>query len=120
MEDFDIQVRSRIEQIMWEYKLTPSKFASILKVDRVTVGNLLRGDNVGSKVYKGIVIGFPEVNMNWLFRGVGQMKITEPDLKSEKEKIKFYNKINDLSEVMATLEKYDERISRIEDRLNIS
>jgi transcriptional regulator with XRE-family HTH domain len=68
----------RIEQIIKEYNLSPSKLADKLGVQRSGISHILAGRNKPSYDFltKSVEL-FPEIDANWLLTGAGNMFLDE-------------------------------------------
>lgn len=76
----------RIQTIMDHYGLTVSAFADEIGVQRSSVSHLLNGRNKPSLDFvMKLVDTYPEVNLYWLLKGVGEFpsSIKEEEIKKE-------------------------------------
>ncbi|WP_242502120.1 helix-turn-helix domain-containing protein [Flagellimonas olearia] len=76
----------RIQTIMDHYGLTVSAFADEIGVQRSSVSHLLNGRNKPSLDFvMKLVDTYPEVNLYWLLKGVGEFpsSIKEGEIKKE-------------------------------------
>tara|TARA_R110000850_G_scaffold274786_2_gene412777 strand:+ start:7919 stop:8281 length:363 start_codon:yes stop_codon:yes gene_type:complete len=68
----------RIEQLIKHYDLSLSGFDQRLGLGKNYIGKMIRANgNVGSDILPKIVCEFPDVNLNWLITGEGEMLTTE-------------------------------------------
>ena len=68
-------MKTRIEQILTEYNLTPSKFADELGIQRSGMSHILSGRNNPSlDLIQKILKRFPEINADWILTGKGNIK----------------------------------------------
>lgn len=76
----------RIQTIMEHYGLTVSAFADQIGVQRSSISHLLNGRNKPSLDFvMKLVDTYPEVNLYWLLKGVGEFpsSTNEREIKSE-------------------------------------
>lgn len=67
-------MKDRIEQIIEYYGMTPSQFADTIGVQRPTLHHILSGRNNASlDIVSKIRSAFPEVSIDWIISGDGQM-----------------------------------------------
>jgi len=67
--------KERIEAIMQEYHLNNVAFCNKVGMNQATLSNILGGrTNPSLQVLRSIIDAFPEINSNWIFMGVGEMK----------------------------------------------
>lgn len=65
--------RERIEYLINLYMLTPSQFADKTGIQRASVSHILSSRNKPSyEIMQKISLAFPEVNVGWLFMGIGE------------------------------------------------
>jgi transcriptional regulator with XRE-family HTH domain len=68
-------LKERIEQILAEYQLTPSRFADDIGIQRSGMSHILSGRNKPSlELIQKVLQRFPEINSDWLVQGIGPMK----------------------------------------------
>jgi transcriptional regulator with XRE-family HTH domain len=75
---------NRIQEIIKRYDLSPSKLADMLEVPRSTISHILSERNKPSLefIYK-LMDKFPEISLNWLLKGEGNIFGKERDLFSD-------------------------------------
>ena len=75
---------NRIQEIIKRYDLSPSKLADTLEVPRSTISHILSERNKPSLefIYK-LMDKFPEISLNWLLKGEGNILGKERDLFSD-------------------------------------
>jgi transcriptional regulator with XRE-family HTH domain len=86
-------MKDRLQKLIDALKLTPSRFADEVGLQRATISHILNGrNNPGLDAIQRILNRFPEINATWLITGKGNMyqqqseiATREPSLFSEKE-----------------------------------
>ncbi|TVQ89028.1 MAG: XRE family transcriptional regulator [Bacteroidetes bacterium] len=79
---------NRIKEILKKYDLTASKFADSLEVPRSTISHILSERNKPSLEFiQKVLDKYPEIEVNWLLKGEGNIFGKERDLFSD-----FYEK----------------------------
>ena len=69
-----MDMKDRIQAIMSYEKMTPSRFAEEIGVQRSAMSHILSGRNNPSlDLYSKIVDSFPHINSEWLLNGKGDM-----------------------------------------------
>ena len=67
-------MQERFKQLLDEKGLTATKFASMIKVNASAMSHILNGrSKPGFDVLDKIAQAFPDVNLNWLVSGKGEM-----------------------------------------------
>jgi transcriptional regulator with XRE-family HTH domain len=67
-------MKDRIQRIIDEENLTPSRFADEVGLNRPAVSHILNGrNNPGLDALQRIINRFPNINANWLITGKGNM-----------------------------------------------
>lgn len=68
-------INERIRKVLKHYDVSENSLASTMGISQTTVNSALKSDknNVSSKIIVGICKAFPELNVNWLLTGEGQM-----------------------------------------------
>lgn len=67
-------MKNRIEQVIEYFGMTPSQFADTIGVQRPTLHHILSGRNNASlDIVSRIRSAFPEVNVDWMISGEGEM-----------------------------------------------
>jgi transcriptional regulator with XRE-family HTH domain len=80
-----MSVTKRIEQLLEEYKLSPSRFADEIDVQRSSISHILSERNKPSlELISKILKKYPEINADWLITGKGKMQL---DLFGEKASV---------------------------------
>lgn len=75
---------NRIQEIIKRYDLSPSKLADTLEVPRSTISHVLSERNKPSLEFiHKIIDKFPEISLNWLLKGEGNIFGKERDLFSD-------------------------------------
>jgi len=70
----EIDIKDRILKFLTRQKLSSSKFADIIGVQRSSVSHILSGRNKPSLDFlQKILSGFPELNSDWLILGKDEM-----------------------------------------------
>jgi plasmid maintenance system antidote protein VapI len=78
------EIVHRIENVMAHYDLSPATFADTIGVQRSSISHLLKGRNKPSLDFiLKVKTAFPEININWLIFGQGNLV---DDEHQEKEK----------------------------------
>lgn len=76
-------MKNRLNEIIEKKGLTATKFAAMINVNPSAVSHLLKGRNKpGYDVLVNIARAFPDISMDWLLTGKGEMladKTTSPD-----------------------------------------
>jgi DNA-binding XRE family transcriptional regulator len=71
-----MSVTKRIEQILEEYQLSPSRFADEIDVQRSSISHILSERNKPSlELISKILKKYPEINAEWLITGKGKMQL---------------------------------------------
>lgn len=74
-------MKDRLESILQHYKLSSSKLAEMIDVQRSGISHILSGRNNPSYDFLvSILHAFPEINANWLLTGSGNMIETDEEL----------------------------------------
>lgn len=69
-----IHMKSRIQSIIQHYRLTPSRFADQIGVQRSAVSHILSGrNNPGLDFLAKVLDNYPEISGDWLITGKGEM-----------------------------------------------
>lgn len=67
-------MKDRIQRIIDEENMTPSRFADEVGLNRPAVSHILNGrNNPGLDALQRIINRFPNINANWLITGKGNM-----------------------------------------------
>ena len=76
-------MKDRIQRIIDDKKLTPSRFADEVGLNRPTVSHILNGrNNPGLEVMQRILARYKDVNAAWLISGIGPTyNSNQPDSK---------------------------------------
>lgn len=75
---------NRIKEILKKYDLTASKFADSLEVPRSTISHILSERNKPSLEFiQKVLDKYPEIDVNWLIKGEGNIFGKERDLFSD-------------------------------------
>jgi DNA-binding XRE family transcriptional regulator len=75
---------NRIQEIIKRYDLSPSKLADTLEVPRSTISHILSERNKPSLEFiQKVIDNFPEISLNWLLKGEGNIFGKERDLFSD-------------------------------------
>ncbi|MBW6478601.1 MAG: helix-turn-helix domain-containing protein [Bacteroidales bacterium] len=75
---------NRIQEIIKRYDLSPSKLADTLEVPRSTISHILSERNKPSLEFiQKVIDKFPEISLNWLLKGEGNIFGKERDLFSD-------------------------------------
>ena len=70
----DSDLTNRIKKVAQEYGLTSTAFADQVEVPRPVISHIFSGRNRASlEVMQKVGIAFPEVDLEWLLYGKGQM-----------------------------------------------
>lgn len=70
-------MQERFKQLLEEKNLTATKFAGLIKVNASAMSHILNGrSKPGFDVLDKIGQAFPEVNLNWLISGKGNMYLS--------------------------------------------
>ncbi len=75
-------MKSRIQSIIQHYRLTPSRFADQIGVQRSAVSHILSGrNNPGLDFLAKLMDNYPDISGDWLITGKGEMlkkKVQKP------------------------------------------
>ncbi len=70
-------MKERLERILRRYKLNQKEFAEKVGINKSTLSHIFskngRGGNLSQSTLEKIVYTFPDINMNWLRDGMGEM-----------------------------------------------
>ncbi len=67
-------MKARLQTLLTSEKITPSKFADIIGVNRSSISHILSGRNNPSlDILQKVLIKFPHINPDWLMLGQGNM-----------------------------------------------
>lgn len=79
---------NRIQEILQKYGLTASRFADQLEVPRSTISHILSERNKPSLEFiQKVLDNYPEINVNWLVKGEGNIFGVQRDLFSDLSEI---------------------------------
>lgn len=79
-------MKDRLQKILQEYDLTPSRLAEKLGVQRSGISHIMSGRNKPSYDFLiALMDSFPDINANWLLTGKGEMLSSKEQIKSYKE-----------------------------------
>ena len=93
----------RLEQLFEVYELTPSTFADKIGVQRSSISHLLSGRNKPSLDFVLKVQDvFPEVEMNWLLHGKGNMNQSPSPTPSKS--LNLFDQNNTIEQEVITIE----------------
>lgn len=99
---------TRINKVMEAKKLSPTQFAAAINIQRSTLSHILSGRNNPSLDFIiKVVETFPDINLDWLARGVGDMYKTsneKPDTTQSKLKAPAKEKVKEESPAVITVE----------------
>lgn len=79
-------MQERFKQLLEEKGLSATKFAALIKVNASAMSHILNGrSKPGFDVLDKIAQAFPDVNLNWLISGKGELSnyLSEKENKSE-------------------------------------
>lgn len=80
-------MQERFKQLLEEKGLTATKFAALIKVNASAMSHILNGrSKPGFDVLDKIAQAFPDINLNWLISGKGEIFNTAPE-KEKKAKV---------------------------------
>ncbi len=83
----EIEIKDRILKFLTKQKLSSSRFAEIIGVQRSSISHILSGRNKPSLDFlQKILSNFPNLNSDWLILGKGEM-----DTSSIQTQMKFEN-----------------------------
>jgi DNA-binding XRE family transcriptional regulator len=70
--------KERIEKIMKNYSLDKAKFAERVGIMPTTLDHILKGHkNATLDIFKKIAFAFPEINIDWIVLGKGNMNLND-------------------------------------------
>ncbi|MBR0123259.1 MAG: helix-turn-helix transcriptional regulator [Bacteroidales bacterium] len=99
---------TRINKVMEAKKLSPTQFAAAINIQRSTLSHILSGRNNPSLDFIiKVVETFPDINLDWLARGVGDMHKTsneKPDTTQSKLKAPAKEKVKEESPAVIAVE----------------
>lgn len=73
-------MKDRIQQIMDHKKMTAAQFADKVGIQRSTLSHILNGrNNVSTEIVSKIHYTFPDLNINWLMFGEGDLNQSLPN-----------------------------------------
>lgn len=79
-------MQERFKQLLEEKGLTATKFAALIKVNASAMSHILNGrSKPGFDVLDKIAQAFPDVNLNWLISGKGELFNITPDKEKRTE-----------------------------------
>lgn len=79
-------MQERFKQLLEEKGLTATKFAALIKVNASAMSHILNGrSKPGFDVLDKIAQAFPDVNLNWLISGKGELFNTSPAKEKQAE-----------------------------------
>ena len=79
-------MQERFKQLLEEKGLTATKFAALIKVNASAMSHILNGrSKPGFDVLDKIAQAFPDVNLNWLISGKGELFNITPDKEKQAE-----------------------------------
>ena len=79
-------MQDRFKQLLEEKGLTATKFAALIKVNASAMSHILNGrSKPGFDVLDKIAQAFPDVNLNWLISGKGELFNITPDKEKQAE-----------------------------------
>ena len=85
-------MQERFKQLLKEKNLTAARFAELIQVNASAMSHILNGRNKpGFDVLEKIVQAFPDVNLNWLISGQGNIYNSVPQNTNLSEKDKQEN-----------------------------
>lgn len=85
----EIEIKDRILKFLTRQKLSSSKFADIIGVQRSSISHILSGRNKPSLDFlQKILSNFPGLNSDWLILGKGEMYV-----QSNQTQLNFSNKV---------------------------
>jgi len=94
-------MRERLQIILQEYNLNPSRLADKLGVQRSGISHIMSGRNKpGYDFLTGLLDIFPDIDANWLLTGKGDMYKTgsdvnrrSSDIESDNASYELFNKV---------------------------
>lgn len=85
-------MQERFKQLLKEKNLTAARFAELIQVNASAMSHILNGRNKpGFDVLEKIVQAFPDINLNWLISGQGNIYNSVPQNTNLSEKDKQEN-----------------------------
>ncbi len=85
-------MQERFKQLLKEKNLTAARFAELIQVNASAMSHILNGRNKpGFDVLEKIVQAFPDVNLNWLISGQGNIYNSVPQNTNLSERDKQAN-----------------------------
>ena len=76
--------KERIEYIVNESKLTYVEFSARTGISPATLSHITSGRSKPTlQIMRGILSGFPEINPNWMFLGVGDIYLSQTSATSQ-------------------------------------
>lgn len=92
-------IYTRLHKVVEYSDLSQNKFALKVGIDRGLVSKMLNGTKFGIDKLMQIINSFPEISMEWLLRGKGEMILRPEDSLQQSETIETYKQtINELKE----------------------
>ena len=124
-------INSRIKEVLLKKGISQGELADGWKVSRQYINAILSGNgSIGIKLINKLVDAFPDLNLNWLLTGKGDMffdsqnTMKEPEteysnsnlLKSKEEVIQIQHDY--IEQLKNTLKKLEKEIIKLNNKLN--
>jgi len=124
-------INSRIKEVLLKKGISQGELADRWKVSRQYINAILSGNgSIGIKLINKLVDAFPDLNLNWLLTGKGDMffdsqnTMKEPEteysnsnlLKSKEEVIQIQHDY--IEQLKNTLKKLEKEIIKLNNKLN--
>ena len=90
---------NRIKKILEEYKLSPTIFSEKLGIQKANVSHVLNGRNKPSLDFVlKVSEAFPEINIEWILKGKGSMKVENMNTSSYSSPTLFPTQNNEVKQ----------------------
>lgn len=98
-------MQERFKQLLEEKGLTATKFATLIKVNASAMSHILNGrSKPGFDVLDKIAQAFPDVNLNWLISGKGELFNTTTPKKEKQTAIPVQKSLFETAESEKTVD----------------
>ncbi len=123
-----MEINDRLRILMDNFQLSSSQFADKLEIQRSAISHLLSGRNKPSiLILEKIINNFPEVDLDWLITGKGNIfkisahKTEEPEILNNDEKPQndlFHQPDNQVGEFEDVINVEEEKMTEVDKKNN--
>lgn len=107
-----LDITKRIEDLLAYLGVSPNKFATNCKLGSSNFGKMLRGNMpVTDATIEKIIKTYPQVSLNWLKFGEGEMILEDSPLSEE-------NRLDSLRRIIESQQRTIETLTRLVDKLS--